>query len=648
MRRFIAFFLFTPLFCLAQTARVDSLRQLFAVTFDQDKKMELAFALCEEKQSLNTELLSRYATEAKKLATLKKDLPKISLAESYFANCLIKKGLLDSAMQVCINSLQKLNYTDKMKKPYIRFSILNGQILLKKSRYKEALQQFYKLLAEAETKDDAMTQVSAITNIGWVNMEMGQNKEALNWFYKALAREGGTNFSKTNDILFINLAATFNNLKQNDSADYYIKKAIISCRKNEDLQYLANALAVQAGIFIDAKRVSEAEAPLTEAVNIRLQIGEPYYIVSDMMELSNYYAHNKQAVKGIKICLEGISIASKNNLDSKLLILYTALAENYKVAGMSGKCEEALEKIISLKDSIYRKNSSETLAEMQTKYEVQKKQNRIDQQRYELAKEKFLLFGLVVLLLFVTIFSLLLFKQNKKRQHLKLQMILEEDNLMSKIAVAAGKENERKRIAAELHDNLGGQLTYITSNIDFILDAPAQLSEQEKKKRLEKVNETAHNTMADLRETIWALNKEAMGMDELADKLKVFAKTQLSFNSTLLLEVKEDITGKTILSSAETLHVFRIFQEGIQNAIKHSAADKIVLTIKTNRPDSYAISLTDNGKGFVEGAYFAGHYGLENMKERAKQIDAVLLIVSEEGKGTTVHLTKENSANELL
>ncbi len=149
-------------------------------------------------------------------------------------------------------------------------------------------------------------------------------------------------------------------------------------------------------------------------------------------------------------------------------------------------------------------------------------------------------------------------------------MIVEEDKLMRKIEVASGKEKERKRIAAELHDNLGGQLTYITSNIDFILEAPVSLSEQEKKKRLGKINETAHHTIADLRETIWALNKETMGIDELADKLKVYVRNQLDFNSTVHLEVKEDILQRTILSSVETLHIFRIFQEAIQNAIKHS------------------------------------------------------------------------------
>ncbi len=649
MHRFICFLLLTShALCSAQTREIDSLKHLLTSTHNPDIKMEAAFALCDKNQSLGTDALFGYLTIARQIATAKDDRPKMAMADFYLSICLIKEGLLDSAYRVCNNQLQKLSYDNKTRKPYSRLSIQKGQILIRLNKYKEALAQFYHLLNEAEKHNDLKTQVNTIINIGWVNMEMGQDQEALKWFHRALRREGNGDFSQTNNILFTNMAASYCNLKQNDSAEYYIKMAIDVCRKCNDLQSLANALAVQASIFIELKKLVQAEAPLTEALTIRREIGDPFYIVSDMMELGNYYSHNKQTARGIKICEEGIAIAGKNHLDSKLPILYAALAENYKVAGMQGKYEETLEKIISLKDSLYRKNSSEALAEMQTKYDVQEKQNRINQQRYELAIEKYLLLGLLVFLILGSVFSFILFRQNKKKQQLKLQMIQEEDKLMREIAVASGKEKERKRIAAELHDNLGGQLSYITSNIGIILDAPVQLSETEKIKRLGKINETARNTMADLRETIWALNKETMCIDELVDKLKLYAQNQLAFNTSLHMEVMEVIAGKTVLSSMEALHVFRIFQEAIQNAIKYADAKTMILSVRTNDAMDYTLSFTDNGKGFDPDSTYEGHYGLESMRERANQIHAELQITSEKGKGATISLSKINSANELL
>jgi len=639
MKHLIVFFLLLPLLGIAQTAKVDSLKHLFATATDQDKKMNLAFILCEQRHSMNTDSLLRYASYAKQVATLKNDHVGVAMAEYYLTNCLVKKGLIDSALIVCNNFLGKLHYDGENSQPYSKFSLLKGQVLIRMSKYKEALEQFFKLLGEAETHRDLQTQQITLTNIGWVKMEMGQDAEALKWFYDALKIRLGDSLG-IESITYINMAATYNNLKKRDSAEFYIKKAIVICRRKEILQFLANALAVEASIFIDMKRVDLAETPLTEAVNIRQLIGEPFYIVSDMTELGNYYAQNKQPEKGIKICKEGIAIAEKNGLDSKLIILYQALAQNYKVAGNSMGFEETLERIISLKDSLYKKNSAEALAELQIKYDFQKQRNKIIQQNYDLARENYFFFGSVVLLCIMSIFSFFLFRLNRKKQQLRLRIIHEENKRKSDIAVTTAKESERERIAAELHDNLGGQISYISSNMDFILDAPVQLSEVEKLNRLIKINQTAKDTIADLRETIWALKKEIIDFDELADKLKLYAQHQLAHKPNQQMEIRDNITFKRKLSSVEALNIYRIFQEAINNAIKYAGSGKMVLSITADSEVEYNINLADGGKGFDMLESFPGHYGLGNMRERAKQIPADLVITSQINKGTTVNLTK--------
>ena len=639
MKYLLTLLFLLPLIGIAQTVKVDSLKILFACTNDPDQKMKLAFSLCEQKQSLSTDSLYMYASFAKKVAYGENDITGVALAESYLTNCLIKKALLDSALQVCSNFLEKLRYIDENSKPYIRFSLLKGQVLIRMSRYREALEQLFKLLGEAEIHRDLQTQQAAMTNIGWVKMEMGQNSEALKWFYDALNKRV-KNSEVTESIAYINMAAIYNNLKNRDSAEYYIKKAIAICRSHEDLQFLANALAVEASIFIDMQRVDLAEAPLAEAVNTRKLIGEPFYIVSDMTELGSYYAQNKQPEKGIVICREGIAIAEKNKLDSKLIILYEALAENYKIAGNSAKFEETLLKIISLKDSLYKKNSAEALAELQTKYDVQRQRNKIIQQNYDLARENYFFVGAVILLCIVSVFSFTLFRFYRKKQQLRLQIIHVENKRKNDIAVATAKEGERKRIAAELHDNLGGQMSYISSNMDFILNAPVRLSPEDKLIRLNKINQTAKDTIADLRDTIWSINKEIIDFDELTDKLKLYMQHQLAHRPDLQLEVREDIHDQPELSSVEALNIYRIFQEAINNVIKYADSGNVILSINTNDEVKYNISLADEGKGFDIHETFSGHYGLGNMHERAKQIDADLIITSQKNRGTTINLKK--------
>ena len=72
-----------------------------------------------------------------------------------------------------------------------------------------------------------------------------------------------------------------------------------------------------------------------------------------------------------------------------------------------------------MQDSMYRVNTAESVTEMETKYDVQKKQHTIIHQQYDLAKKNYLLYGSSLLILLGAIFSFILFKQNKKKQELK-------------------------------------------------------------------------------------------------------------------------------------------------------------------------------------------------------------------------------------
>jgi len=248
-------------------------------------------------------------------------------------------------------------------------------------------------------------------------------------------------------------------------------------------------------------------------------------------------------------------------------------------------------------------------------------------------------YGSLLLLLLGSIFSIVLFRQNKKKQQLKLQILHEDEQRMSAIAVAQAEEHERNRIAAELHDNLGSRLSYMSSNMNFLLNAPPVLSEEEKNKRLGQLNETAKNTITDLRETIWALKKENVEIEELADRLKSYAQNQLSYKVNMKLNVREKLDVKIILSPAEALNIFRIFQEAINNAVKYSNAGEILLSVITESSSWYRISVSDNGQGFDTNVLYQGHYGLENMRKRAKEIKVILEITSIKNNGTTVILS---------
>jgi len=420
-----------------------------------------------------------------------------------------------------------------------------------------------------------------------------------------------------------------------------LQEAIKYSRRGTSLTNLANGLSMYGNVLSENKKLVPAEAALTEALNIRKKIGDVFYEIADMVALSAFYENSNNNAKAVDICLQALNLAKENGRDfSSMNSIYSSLGEIYSNMGDYKNYSEVLKEKIQLQDSTYKVNTAEAVTEMEAKYDVQKKQNIIIQQQYDLAKKNYLLYGSLLLLLLGAVFSFILFKQNKKKQQLKLQMLHEEEKIMSAIAVEKAEKHERNRIAAELHDNLGSQLSYISSNIDFILDAPVILSDEDKNKRLCKLNEAAKNTITDLRETIWALKKESIEMEELSDRLKLYAQNQLSHKVNMKLNVEEKLNVKVILTPTEALNIFRIFQEAINNVVKYSNAGELLLSVTTETPSWYSISVKDNGKGFDTKVSHQGHYGLENMRERAKEIQLILEITSSENNGTMVVLSK--------
>lgn len=239
-------------------------------------------------------------------------------------------------------------------------------------------------------------------------------------------------------------------------------------------------------------------------------------------------------------------------------------------------------------------------------------------------------FRIIAILLSVILIALVVLryyqqKYQKKIRHLQLQNEI---------------KTERERISKELHDNIGTQLSYISSNMDWMLYPPVTLTKLEETQRLSAVNNTAKEVIADLRETIWAMKKESVHLDELADRLKLLLQSQHLVKPGMDIKINEKINTNTIFSPTEALNIFRISQEAIVNSVKHAEAGMLTLSIQSGANVSYSISVEDNGKGYWSIEKFPGHYGQENMRSRAQELKATLTIISEVGKGTKVTLTK--------
>jgi signal transduction histidine kinase len=277
---------------------------------------------------------------------------------------------------------------------------------------------------------------------------------------------------------------------------------------------------------------------------------------------------------------------------------------------------------LSMKDSVFsenNRNKEQALAfneklrgiEEQRQIEIRKKQN-----------EQNLLLGTIG---FCIIFLVLLFTYQLRKRRREME---------NKLAI------QRERISRELHDNVGSQLTYISGNIDWLIDSKNFLSKEEEIRKLSVVSEASKSIVNDLRETIWVIKKESITLEELSDRLKSLLQEQIALFPDMDVEIIEDIKKDYRFQPTESLNTYRICQEALNNSVKHALASKIILKIFSDAEKNYYFSIADNGKGFDPQIKKEGHYGVENMQQRAKETGAALTIQSIPGKGTTIILQK--------
>ena len=194
-------------------------------------------------------------------------------------------------------------------------------------------------------------------------------------------------------------------------------------------------------------------------------------------------------------------------------------------------------------------------------------------------------------------------------------------------------QKEKQRLSRDLHDNLGSQITWLSNNI-----AQLERAEEEKQpveKRLSQLKEGTGELMQTLRETIWILNKDKINCVDLFDKVVSLASRHVEVCPPMKLLTEENILSNIELNSGQALQIFRICQEAINNVCKHAQAT--TLTIKANSVNNhFTISVSDNGKGFDLNKENPGHYGLQNMKQRAEESSLDLRIESASATGTIV------------
>lgn len=630
----------------AQTATTDSLLQQVRAAATSTEKLAAIFVLADHYKSLHRDTLDKYAYLAQHLAAASAghyDKAGAQLAMSYMYG---RWGWTDSSLVSVDQGLALISHTSpKTRDLYFKLMRQKAMCFGNSDRLQEALSVLYELVEKAEEYHDALVLSTNLNSIASIALARGKPAEALNWLARALSQttEAAT-YQSIRATIYLNLADSYRQLHRLDSAEYFITKGIELTRTTGNLDNLAIALQRQSAILLKGKKTDEAERPLLEMLDIRKQLGDPAMWVNDNIALATFYIESNQVDKAIAFCQQNLRQGQlleygsesgqtvANNIKMRL-IYYEFLARCYKIKGENIRYSEMLEQIVAAKDSFYEANSAEAIAELQTRYDVQKKENTIIQQQYQLLKKDYFLFGILGLLVVSSVAGWLILRANRKRQQLKTELILQKEKEKAEKAVSLAEEAERKRIAADLHDSLGTYAASIVSNVEFIK------TESEVAQKQTALNELHHNSMAivtQLSDTIWVLNKQSLSLINISDRIKnLFFRLEPSFPS-IHFSVEETIQADITLPAFQAFHLYQIMKEAVNNAIRHSNGTHLSVWIESTT--TWAVCIRDNGNGMTPATHpkTTGGNGLSNIRNRAAESGWSVEWRSSPGGGTAV------------
>jgi two-component system, NarL family, sensor kinase len=473
---------------------------------------------------------------------------------------------------------------------------------------------------KSNLKEKTIALGNIYSSIATMFFQNKQLEKALQYDLKAVKiREKGNLRSIDDAKTYLYVSSDYSGLKNYDSALVYLKKGKVLVDELKTPTLSAEYDRTFAKLFLDQKKYKEALPYGLEALKIGLQIKDEFNIKNAHNVLSQIYLKLNQAQKALYHSQEELKIVRKNNEKRGILKALFNLSKSENAIGNYKNAYDHLLEYKVMKDSVFASTEKLKLNEIEAKYNGAQKQNEILEKNMALNKSNtrnwFLGGGLVVFALLASLF----FNNYKKDQQTKA--------LEAELAI---QKTERQRIASEMHDELGGNLTslmYLTHNLK---------DKASKNKEVDKIIQISGNISDSINEIVWALNQE---QNLLADWVfYVRGKTAELFENAgvkYTYTISEPIPERT-LSNIEKRNLYLVVKEAINNAIKHSKAN----TYQVNMDFANGINLIikDNGIGFVENGTpkAGGGNGLKNMSRRMAEICGS--IAWSNGEGTTVEI----------
>jgi signal transduction histidine kinase len=569
---------------------------------------------------------------------------------------------------------KKIGYTTGNQKFYRRM----GYVFAVQSQY-DSLLSYTKLGLElAKTLKDTFSTGVGLFNLGTAYRFKSDYENAIHYTLEGARLLEGKGYTSIESGMYDGLQVLYMTLLQYDKAIEYGEKAVAYGRLLTEKSSLAVALSNLALSYMEVDRLEDAKKVCLEAISvskpidnksvegaalnnladmairegefellktycersllIHQEINSPEAIAISKRGLAIYYLTRGDFERSESYALEALKINDENNyLMEKSQCLKTLsdiyfARHNYKEAfNYTFKSQKTEAEIFN--ESILQKE-----AVMKVKYETEKKDNQIKLQQAAIERKNilnYLLIGGAVTLLIISLLSYRNYKHKQKLQQHRIGELETQQQLTATEAVLKGEEQERTRLAKDLHDGLGGMLSGIKYSFNTMKGNLVMTPDNAQ--AFERSMDMLDSSIKEMRRVAHNMMPEALVKFGLDTALKDFCN---DINQSGAIQISYQSIGleEQELEQTTAITIYRIVQELINNTIKHAAAKTAMVQVSAAN-DLLSVTVEDDGKGFDKAILKQVRgIGWSNIQNRVEFLKGNIDVRSEKDKGTSVHI----------
>ncbi|MDR2207222.1 MAG: histidine kinase [Flavobacteriaceae bacterium] len=451
-------------------------------------------------------------------------------------------------------------------------------------------------------------------------------------------------FRKEKDSLLIagtlvNLAPAYIETADVEKGKKMLEEAIKIAEKKHYDDIKANAFNNLTEIYIktdDSKIKMYAEKTLSYAK----KSSNPRIEASAWNSLSIYYLRSGNFEKSLACLDSSLAISSRNNSLRDKAETLVSKAKTLYAMGKLKEGENVWREADSLQERIRGDEIQRRIVLSEKMFETERKEAQIKLQETQLKQKNtlnYIFAGSAGVALIIALLVYRNYKHRQKLQRAEIEELEKEKQLSAAQSLLKGQEDERSRLAKDLHDGLGGLLSGVK----------LQLGEMKENIVLSPENGTLFNrALGRLDESISEMRRVAHNM--MPETLVKFGLQKVlqdycnGLNASQNLIINTNFHGlEQRIDSTTEMMIYRIVQELVNNAVKHSAASSILVQV-TRHEKLLSATVEDDGKGFdISAAEIKNSAGMQNIRSRIDYLRGKMDIQSQPGKGTSVYVECE-------